>query len=154
MKKLKSPISRHQLKTVLYALTVFSYIGVGLLVRDILKIGSVIEERIGYYGEKHIAYHETIFKNKQHEYIAIITLFAIGTVCLFFARGKHHGTVKSFYDQKGYGFITPDDGSPDLYVHHTSIKMEGFRRLEEGRKVVYEVNDTPKGPVAINVRQI
>ena len=64
------------------------------------------------------------------------------------------GTVKWFNDQKGYGFITPDDGSTDLFVHHTSIQMEGFRHLEEGRSVEYEVSDGPKGPVAINVRQV
>jgi cold shock protein len=154
MGKLKLPFSRHQLKSILYASAVFFYVGVGLLVRDILKVGSVVAESIGFYGRKEIVYHESLFKSMQHEYIVIITLFALGTVCLFYARRKKHGKVKCFFDNKGYGFITPDDGGQDIYVHYTSIQMEGFRHLDEGRRVEFDVSDAPKGPVALNVRQL
>ncbi len=62
------------------------------------------------------------------------------------------GTVKWFNEQKGYGFITPDDGSRDLFVHHTSIEMEGYRTLQEGQKVEFESEEGPKGPQAVKVR--
>jgi CspA family cold shock protein len=61
------------------------------------------------------------------------------------------GTVKWFSDQKGYGFITPDDGSKDVFVHHSSIKGEGFRTLQEGQLVEFEITQGPKGPQASNV---
>ena len=61
------------------------------------------------------------------------------------------GTVKWFNDQKGYGFITPDDGSPDLFVHHSAIQGGGFRTLAENDKVEFEVGQGPKGPRAENV---
>ena len=64
------------------------------------------------------------------------------------------GKVKWFNDQKGYGFITPDDGSTDLFVHHSSIQMDGYRHLEEGSSVEYEIGEGAKGPVATNVRQV
>jgi cold shock protein len=51
------------------------------------------------------------------------------------------GTVKWFNDAKGYGFITPDGGGKDVFVHHTAIQMEGFRSLAEGQKVEYEVTE-------------
>ena len=56
------------------------------------------------------------------------------------------GTVKWFNDAKGFGFITPDGGGKDVFVHHTAIQMEGFRSLAEGQKVEYEVTEGPKGP--------
>ena len=62
------------------------------------------------------------------------------------------GTVKWFNDAKGYGFITPDDGSRDLFVHHTAVRMEGFRTLREGQPVEFDSVDGPKGPQADNVR--
>jgi CspA family cold shock protein len=62
------------------------------------------------------------------------------------------GTVKWFSDEKGYGFITPDDGGKDLFVHHSAISASGFRSLPEGAKVEYEVQEGPKGPNAANVR--
>ena len=62
------------------------------------------------------------------------------------------GTVKWFNDAKGYGFITPNDGGRDLFVHHRSIKGEGFRSLVEGQTVEYDAVDGPKGPQAENVR--
>ena len=62
------------------------------------------------------------------------------------------GTVKWFNDQKGYGFITPEDGSKDLFVHHTSIQSEGFRSLAENQQVEFDVIQSDKGPKAANVK--
>ena len=64
------------------------------------------------------------------------------------------GTVKWFNDAKGYGFITPDGGGKDVFVHHTAIQMDGFRILAEGQKFEYEVTECPKGPQAANVRKV
>ncbi|HIE43323.1 MAG TPA: cold-shock protein [Candidatus Omnitrophica bacterium] len=61
------------------------------------------------------------------------------------------GTVKWFSDKKGYGFITPDDGSEDCFVHFTAIKGEGFRTLREGEKVEFEVTQGKKGRQASDV---
>jgi len=62
------------------------------------------------------------------------------------------GTVKWFNESKGFGFITPDDGGSDLFVHHSEIAGEGYRSLQEGQKVEYEVGEGRKGPQATNVR--
>ncbi|MFN2615708.1 MAG: cold-shock protein [Thermoleophilaceae bacterium] len=62
------------------------------------------------------------------------------------------GTVKWFSDDKGFGFITPDDGGKDLFVHHTGIVSQGFASLEEGAKVSFESEAGPKGPKAVNVQ--
>jgi CspA family cold shock protein len=61
------------------------------------------------------------------------------------------GTVKWFSDQKGYGFITPEDGGEDLFVHHNGIAGTGFKSLEEGAKVSYEATQGRKGMQAENV---
>ena len=62
------------------------------------------------------------------------------------------GIVKWFSDQKGYGFITPDEGGKDLFVHHSNIAGEGFKSLQEGAKVEYESREGKKGPEAYEVR--
>ena len=62
------------------------------------------------------------------------------------------GTVKWFSDEKGFGFITPDDGSKDLFVHQSAIVGDGFRSLGEGAKVTYEAEAGDKGPRAVDVR--
>jgi len=64
------------------------------------------------------------------------------------------GKVKWFNDQKGYGFITPDGGGRDLFVHHTAIQAEGFRTLSEGQAVEFEVQEDAKGPRATNVKGV
>ncbi len=61
------------------------------------------------------------------------------------------GKVKWFNGKKGYGFITPDDGGKDIFVHHSAIQAEGFRVLNEGESVAFEVVDGQKGPQAANV---
>jgi CspA family cold shock protein len=64
------------------------------------------------------------------------------------------GTVKWFSNEKGYGFIRPDDGSEDVFVHHTGIAGDGFKSLQEGDKVTYEVTQGRKGLQAENVTPV
>ena len=64
------------------------------------------------------------------------------------------GTVKWFSDEKGYGFITPENGAKDLFIHHTGIEGEGFKSLTEGARVEFEETEGQKGPCATNVRVI
>ncbi len=64
------------------------------------------------------------------------------------------GTVKWFNDQKGFGFIAPDDGGEDLFVHHTNINADGYRSLQEGQKVEFEPGQGRKGPEATNVQPV
>ena len=61
------------------------------------------------------------------------------------------GKVKWFSNQKGYGFITPDSGASDVFVHHSAIQGDGFKTLEEGQEVDFEVTEGPKGESAANV---
>ncbi len=61
------------------------------------------------------------------------------------------GTVKWFNDTKGFGFITPEDGGKDLFVHMSVIQMEGFKTLKDGQAVEYEVAESDRGPAAKNV---
>jgi CspA family cold shock protein len=64
------------------------------------------------------------------------------------------GTVKRFNTDKGYGFITPDDGTPDVFVHHSAIEADGHRSLEDNQRVEYTVTQGAKGPRAEQVRPI
>ncbi|MGI9020664.1 MAG: cold-shock protein [Solirubrobacterales bacterium] len=64
------------------------------------------------------------------------------------------GTVKWFNDEKGFGFISPDDGSKDLFVHQSAIVGEGFRTVAEGAKVTFEQEESDKGPRAVNVQTV
>ena len=61
------------------------------------------------------------------------------------------GTVKWFNDSKGFGFISPEDGSADLFVHFSAIDAKGFRSLQEGQRVTYDVTQGPKGAQASNI---
>jgi cold shock protein len=64
------------------------------------------------------------------------------------------GTVKWFNDAKGYGFIAPEDGGKDLFVHHTNIAGDGFKSLSENARVEYESREGQTGPEAINVQLV
>jgi len=68
-------------------------------------------------------------------------------------QGMAQGNVKWFNDQKGFGFISQEDG-PDVFVHYSAIQSQGFKSLEEGQAVEFEVTDGPKGPQASNVRPV
>ena len=64
------------------------------------------------------------------------------------------GTVKWFSDEKGFGFITPDEGSKDLFVHHSAIQGDGYKTLAEGAKVSFDEEPGDKGPKAANVQKL
>ena len=65
--------------------------------------------------------------------------------------GESTGTVKGFSRMKGWGFIEPDGGDRDVFVHYESIVGDGFRKLEKGERVKFRIEDTPRGPKAVDV---
>jgi CspA family cold shock protein len=65
-----------------------------------------------------------------------------------------NGTVKWFSNDKGYGFITPDETGKDLFVHHSAVVGNGYKSLAEGARVTYEAESGPKGPQAVNVQEL
>jgi len=67
---------------------------------------------------------------------------------------RETGVVKWFNDQKGFGFIAPESGNSDIFVHQSAIIAEGFRSLAEGDRVEYSVEDGPKGPAAADVQKV
>ena len=67
------------------------------------------------------------------------------------APATQQGVVKWFNDKKGYGFITPNGGSADIFVHYSAIQMGGYKSLNEGEEVSFDIQETDKGPQAINV---
>ena len=67
---------------------------------------------------------------------------------------KINGTVKWFNNSKGYGFITPEEGGRDLFVHMNDIQMDGYKTLKEGQNVEFEVTDGEKGPAATKVKPL
>ncbi|MDH2444016.1 cold-shock protein [Amnibacterium sp. CER49] len=65
-----------------------------------------------------------------------------------------NGTVKWFNAEKGFGFIAPDEGGPDVFAHHSAIQTRGYRTLEENQRVSYEVTQGQKGPQAANIQPL
>ena len=95
----------------------------------------------------------------QHQPVAVggVVEHESGVAGQTVGRGSKHmaqGTVQWFNEAKGFGFISLDDGSKDVFVHHSSIDMDGFKTLAEGQKVEFEVVQGPKGPAAEKVRVV
>jgi len=84
-----------------------------------------------------------------HDYLR----FGSSSICCFFIQGiiLSTGTVKWFDAAKGFGFIAPEDGGKDVFVHHTAITGDGYKTLDEGQKVSFDIEQGQKGPAAVNV---
>jgi CspA family cold shock protein len=80
------------------------------------------------------------------------TVGAVGTLLEEFYMAT--GTVKWFNAEKGFGFIAPEDGSPDVFAHYSAIQSNGYRSLEENQKVEFDITQGPKGPQAENIRPV
>ena len=80
------------------------------------------------------------------------TVGAVGTLLEEFYMAQ--GTVKWFNAEKGFGFIAPEDGSPDVFAHYSAIQSNGYRSLDENQKVEFDITQGPKGPQAENIRPI
>jgi cold shock protein len=99
--------------------------------------------RSGFYGERSAA------RQKRRLFIAVEPEEEKGGL-----QDMPQGTVKWFNDEKGYGFISPDEGDADLFVHHSGIAGNGFKSLDEGAKVTYEATQGKKGMQAENVTPV
>jgi CspA family cold shock protein len=86
--------------------------------------------------------------------VVLLCTSGVSQHTIYQERSMATGTVKWFSNDKGYGFITPDDGGKDLFVHHSAIAGEGFKSLPEGANVSYETEEGRKGPAAANVQLI
>lgn len=64
------------------------------------------------------------------------------------------GKVKWFNSQKGWGFLSPEDGDLDVFVHYSKIDMQGYRNLKDNEEVIFEIEEGEKGPIAVNVRKV
>ena len=92
--------------------------------------------------------------DRAHRPVEICTAWARARVELQVGFSVGTGTVKWFSDEKGFGFITPDEGGRDLFVHFSGINGDGYRSLSEGAKVSFEEENGDKGPKAINVQKL
>jgi len=107
------------------------------------KIRTIGTSRISYWQEEtFIVFFDSLFGT---------TRTRTGTNFVSKEVSMKQGTVKWFNETKGFGFITPDDGSKDIFVHYSAIQGGGFKALKEGQKVSYETQQTPKGLAAANV---
>jgi CspA family cold shock protein len=94
--------------------------------------------------------------NRTAEFIDPSAAMSTQAFSIFTARSNEMttGIVKWFNDAKGFGFITPDDGSEDLFAHFSAINMNGFKTLKEGQKIKFEVTQGPKGKQAANIQAV
>ena len=97
-------------------------------------------------------YSVSLRRDRTHRPVEICTAWPITPSSKGSSVGT--GTVKWFSDEKGFGFITPDEGGRDLFVHFSGITGDGYRSLSEGAKVSFEEENGDKGPKAINVQKI